>query len=384
MKLNIGVIFGGVSLEHDLSIVTAVQAMTNINKDNYEVVPIYITKTGEMYTGGCLKFIDTYKDFELIKRYAKKITIVSKDRRYILQTVGLIKREVNEIHLAFPIGHGANMEDGSIMGYLNILGIPYVGNSIYSSAVSQDKAFMKQILSSCNIPTTNFVWFGERFYRNKKHELFKQIDELKYPLIIKPTSLGSSIGIEAITRKEELDSSIEKCFKYDTKLIIEEKIEDLVEYNIAVLLTENGNITSEIEEITTNKEIIEYGDKVSSSLKTDSSVKRKLPADISVKLREEIEITALSVFKLLNMRGCARIDFLYDKTNKKLYVDEVNSMPWCFSHHLWERKNISYQELLNIMIKDAINNEKIKSEMVSEVESDIISKLTANKLKEMK
>ena len=383
MKLKVGVIFGGRSVEHEVSIITAIQAMDNIDTDKYEIVPIYITKDLEWYTGGCLRYIDTFKDFDLIRRYSKKVNLINKDGRFILQTNGLIRREITELHLAFPIMHGANAEDGSIQGYLNMVGIPYVGSNIYSSVLAQDKVFMKQVLSSNSIPVTKFVWFGERFYRNKKNELFKQIDELNYPLIIKPATLGSSIGIEIITRKEELDSTIERAFKYDSKIIIEEMIEDLTEYNCSVLLTKNGNITSEIEELVTNKDIIEYGDKLTLD-NEDSSVKRTLPAKISEKLKEEIELTSLAAFKMLNMRGTARIDFLYDNKRKQLYVDEINSIPWCFAHHLWEARNLSYKELLNIMLEDAITVEVKHQQMITTIENNYLTKINNNKVKEMK
>ena len=385
MKLNVGVIFGGKSVEHEVSIITAIQAMNHIDSDKYEITPIYITKDLEWYTGGCLRYIDTFKDYDLIKRYAKRVNLINKDGRYILQTNSFLKREITELHLAFPIVHGANVEDGTIQGYLNMIGIPYVGSNVYSSATSQDKVFMKQILKANDIPTLNFVWFGERFYRNKKEELFKQIDKLAYPLIIKPATLGSSVGIELIARKEELDSTIERVFQYDNKVIIEEKIEELIEYNCSVLLTSNGNITSEIEEVTTNKEIIEYGDKLAYDESTkDNSIKRTCPANIPEKLRKEIELNSLAVFKLLNMRGTARIDFLYDNKNKKLYIDEINSIPWCYSHHLWEARNISYKELLNIMLADAIAQEVKYQGMTTTIDTDIIKKINTTKLEEMK
>lgn len=385
MKLNVGVIFGGKSVEHEVSIITAIQAMEHIDKDKYEIIPIYITKDLQWYTGGCLKFIDTFKDYDLIRRYAKRVNLINKDGRYILQTNGFIKKEVVELHLAFPIVHGANVEDGSIQGYLNMIGIPYVGSNIYSSVMAQDKVFMKQVMQANNIPVTKYVWFGERFYRNKKEELFKQIDELNYPLIIKPATLGSSVGIEVITRKEEIDSTIERAFQYDSKVIIEEKIDDLTEYNCSVLLTSNGNITSEIEEVTTNKPIIEYGDKfLYNADSDDNSIKRTCPAEISEKLRKEIELNSLAVFKMLNMRGTARIDFLYDNKHKLLYVDEVNSIPWCFSHHLWEKRNISYKELLNIMLADAIAVEIKNQGMTLTLDSEVVEKMNNAKVREMK
>lgn len=384
MKLNVGVIFGGKSLEHEMSIISAIQAMDNIDTEKYNIIPIFITKEREWYTGGSLRYIDTYKDLDLLKRYTKKVNLINKNGRYILQSSGLIKKEINELHLAFPIMEGANCEDGTIQGYLNLIGIPYVGSNIYSSAVSQDKAFVKQILQANNIPVVNFVWFGERFYRNKKEELFKQIDELSYPLILKPATLGSSIGVELITQKEEIDSTIERSFKMDTKIIIEEKIDNIIEYNCSVLLTSNGNITSEIEEITYNKDFRTYNDKFIYEDTDESSIKRVCPAKISEKLKKDIELYSLAVFKILNMRGTARIDFLYDKKNNKLYVNEINNIPFCFSHHLWEARNISYKELLNIMLEDATLNEVKNQSMTLVMDNDVIKKMTNKTIKEMK
>ena len=384
MKLNVGVIFGGKSLEHEMSVITAIQAMNSIDTEKYEIIPIYITKDRQWYTGGALRFIDTYKDLDLLKRYTKRVNLINKDERYILQTNSIIKKEVCELHLAFPMMHGSSGEDGTIQGYLSLIGIPYVGSNIFSAAISQDKSFVKQILKANDIPVINFAWFGERFYRNKKEELFKQIDNLKYPLILKPATQGSSIGIELITRKEEIDSTIERSFKIDTKIIIEEKIEEFVEYNCSVLLTPNGNITSEIEEIITNKDFRTYGDKFIYEDTDESSIKRTCPAKLTDKLRKQIEFYSLSVFKLLNMRGTARVDFLYDKKNNKLYVNEVNCIPFCFAHHLWEARNISYKELLNIMMKDAIDNEVKLQQMTLVMDNDIIKKMTNRTIKEMK
>ena len=384
MKLNVGVIFGGKSLEHEMSIITAIQAMNNIDTDKYDITPIFITKENIWYTGGALRFVDTFKDLNLLKRYTKSINLVNRNGRFVLVTTGVLSREICEIHLVLPIMHGAMGEDGSIQGYLNIIGIPYVGSNIFSTSVSQDKAFVKQILAANDIPVTKFVWFGERFYKNKKSELFKQIDNLKYPLILKPATLGSSIGIQVINQKEEIDSTIERSFSMDTKIIIEEKLSDVIEYNCSVLLTPNGNIVSDIEEIITNNDIRSYNDKFVYEDTDETSIKRTLPAKISDKLRKQIEFYSLSVFKILNMRGTARVEFLYDKKNDKLYVNEINSIPFCFAHHMWESRHISYKELLNILLKDAIDNEVKLQSMTLVMDSDIIAKMTNRTIKEMK
>ena len=384
MKLNVGVIFGGKSLEHEMSIITAIQAMNNIDTDKYDITPIFITKENVWYTGGALRYVDTFKDLNLLKRYTKSINLVNRNGRFVLVTTGVLSREICEIHLVLPIMHGAMGEDGSIQGYLNIIGIPYVGSNIFSTSVSQDKAFVKQILAANDIPVTKFVWFGERFYKNKKSELFKQIDNLKYPLILKPATLGSSIGIQVINQKEEIDSTIERSFSMDTKIIIEEKLSDVIEYNCSVLLTPDGNIVSDIEEIITNNDIRSYNDKFVYEDTDETSIKRTLPAKISDKLRKQIEFYSLSVFKILNMRGTARVEFLYDKKNDKLYVNEINSIPFCFAHHMWESRHISYKELLNILLKDAIDNEVKLQNMTLVMDSDIIAKMTNRTIKEMK
>ena len=249
MKLNIGVIFGGRSLEHELSILTAIQAMDNIDKERYEVVPIYISKDLTIYSGGMLRYIDSYKDFNLINRYARKVNLVNKKGKFILETRGLIKKEHKEIHLAFPMVHGKNTEDGGIIGYLETLGVPFVGSDIYASSTCQDKIFTKQILEASNLPVVDYVHFTDNDYKMDKEEIFKKIDKLSYPLIIKPARLGSSIGIELVGRKEELESSIEKVMQKDDRILIEEYIESRKEYNMAVLLSKGKLIGSIIEEI---------------------------------------------------------------------------------------------------------------------------------------
>ena len=226
MKLSIGVIFGGRSLEHDLSVLTAIQAMDNIDKERYEVVPIYITKDLTFYSGGMLRYIDSYKDFRLIDRYATKVNLINKNGKFILQTTGLIKRVYKEIHLAFPMVHGKYTEDGSIVGYLETLGIPIVGSDIYSSSLCQDKAFTKEVLNGNDIPVVDYVYFSDSDYKLDKEDIFKKIEELSYPLIIKPARLGSGIGIEIVNRKEELESSIEKAMKNDERVLVEEYIAD--------------------------------------------------------------------------------------------------------------------------------------------------------------
>lgn len=382
MKLSIGVIFGGRSLEHDLSVLTAIQAMDNIDKERYEVVPIYITKDLIFYSGGMLRYIDSYKDFRLIDRYATKVNLINKNGKFILQTTGLIKRVYKEIHLAFPMVHGKYTEDGSIVGYLETLGIPIVGSDIYSSSLCQDKVFTKEVLNGNDIPVVDYVYFSDSDYKLDKEDIFKKIEELSYPLIIKPARLGSGIGIEIVNRKEELESSIEKAMKNDERVLVEEYIADRREFNMAVLLSKGKLIGSVIEEIIKD-EPCNYYDKYRKD-NEDDTFKRIFPADISKTLTEEIEKTSKKTYKVLALSGVARIDYVYDNKKKKLYVNEVNTIPNFFSHHLFDDKNIDYRELLGIMIKEAIDKIHKENDMVKDIEDNLFNKVTTKDIKEMK
>lgn len=386
MKLSIGVIFGGRSLEHDLSVLTAIQAMDNIDKERYEVVPIYIAKDLTIYAGGMLRYIDSFKDFRLINRYATKVNIVNKKGKFILETTGLIRREYKEIHLAFPMVHGKNTEDGAIVGYLETLGIPVIGSDIYSSAACQDKVFTKEILRANNLPTIDYVDFTDIDYKMDKEDIFKQIDKLTYPLIIKPARLGSSIGIEVVNRKEELESSIDKVLLNDERALVEEYIANRREFNMSVLLSKGKLIGSVIEEIEKESPCSYYDKyhKDEDDSKEEDSFKRTYPANISKSLAEEIEKTSKKAYKALALSGVAKIDYIYDQKEKKLYINEINTIPNFFSHHLFDDKNIDYRELLGIMIKEAIDKVNKKDTMIKTINDKMFKNVTSKDIRNMK
>ena len=384
MKIKVGVIFGGKSVEHEISIVTAIQAMDKIDTEKYEVVPIYITKDLEWYTGGCLRYIDSFKDYDLIRRYARKVNLINRDNRYILQSIGLFKREINYIDLAFPMVHGAGAEDGSIQGYLEVTGVPYVGSGVYSSAVGQDKVFMKQILEANKIDVVKYDWFTIDDYKNNKEELFQRIDKMHYPIILKPASLGSSIGIEVVKQKEELDSALDRVLKYDDKALAEELLEDIREFNCAVLKS-NGKVQiSAVEEIINDKDYRKYSDKFIWDNDDNAVVKREFPANISKKLEEDIKEIALNSFRILNNTGVARFDFFYDNKTKKVYVDEINTIPNFLTHHMWGDLNINYKTLMDLLIEDAISKVKRRDDMNLTIDSDILKKITSRNIKDLK
>ena len=384
MKLKIGVIFGGKSLEHEMSIITALQAMDNIDTDKYEIIPIYITKDLVWYSSGCLRYIDSFNNYNLIEKYATKVNLINKKGRFVLQTAGLIKREFSELHLVIPMVHGAGTEDGSIQGYLEMIGIPYVSNNLCSSSVCQDKVFTKQLLEFNDLPVVKYVWFFDNEYEKNKEVLFKKIDKLDYPLIVKPATLGSSIGIKTVHNKEELDTIIKEVLKYDRKVIIEEKLQNVIEYNISVLKTNDKLFISSIEEIETNLEYRNYTDKYNLENILNGNIVRTVPANIHEKMNDEIIDLAKKTINFLNNTGLSTIDFLYDKNKKKLYIEEINSIPTCFSHHLWEEANISYKELFTIMINDTIKNFNRDNEMITTMDMSVLKNLKNSDIREFK
>ncbi|MDD2392416.1 MAG: ATP-grasp domain-containing protein, partial [Bacilli bacterium] len=267
MKIKVGVLFGGVSVEHEVSIISAVQAMQNMDKNKYEIVPIYMAKDRTWYTGKMLLEIDIYKDFEDLKRYATKVVLVNKEGRFCLQSTGLFKRIVEEIDIAFPIVHGAGVEDGTIQGYLATIGVPVVGSSVLGSALGQDKVIMKQIFESVGIPIVPYLWFFDDEYLNNAEEITKQVKKLGYPVIVKPASLGSSVGITVIKKEEDLEVGIMDAITYDSKIVVEKMVDNLVEVNCSVLGDYKFQQTSVLEEVMSTEEFLTYNDKYLSGTK---------------------------------------------------------------------------------------------------------------------
>ena len=222
MRLNIGVIFGGKSVEHEISIISAIEAMANIDDNKYKVVPIYIDKDNTWYYGEHLKDILHYRDIDLVKRYAKKVSLVKRGKSFILESQGFFKKNICVIDMVIPLGHGAYLEDGSLQGYLNMLGVPFTGSNVLASAIGQDKVIQKQLLEKHGIPVCKYVWFYDYEFEKNKKDVLQKIETLNYPLYVKPSSLGSSIGINVVKNEKELLKAIREAIIFDTKIIVEE------------------------------------------------------------------------------------------------------------------------------------------------------------------
>ena len=366
MKLRVGVIFGGVSVEHEVSIISAVQAMKQIDEEKYEVIPIYIGKDREWYTGKLLKNIEVFSDLDLMKKYASNVVLYNKKDDFVLVKKKGFKRVVDYVDLILPIVHGTNVEDGTLQGYLEMIGIPYVGSNVFAAAIGQDKVFQKQIFSSSNIPVSDYIWFFDYEYKENEEEILKKIKKLGYPVMVKPARLGSSVGISKVKSEKDIKEALEEAIKYDEKILVEKVVENLIEVNCSVLGNYQSMEASELEEVMGVDEFLSYrdkylgdgGKKTGGSSKGMASTNRILPARLNEKMTNEVKELSKKAFKVLNASGVVRIDYLIDKKTNKIYLNEVNTIPGSLSSYLWKAKKKNQTELFDDLIAIAIDNKK--------------------------
>ena len=389
MKIKLGVIFGGESVEHEVSIISAIQAMNKMDSEKYEIIPIYITKDRQWYTGEMLKEIDVYSDLSLVKKYAKNVVLYEKNGRFVLQNKKGFKGIVKELDIVFPIVHGTNVEDGVLQGYLQSLGIPFVGGDVYASVVGQDKVFMKQVFEAQKLPVCKYMWFYDSEYEEEPDVIFADVKKLGYPVIVKPATLGSSVGIKTAQNQDELKVAIDDAVKYDNKIVVEKLVEDLMEVNISVLGNYENQQVSAIEQVIPTKDFLTYEDKYIGSGKSKGklggkfktskgmvSASRVIPAPIEDKMKEEIETVAVDAFKALGSSGVVRIDFLVDKKTGKVFINEVNNIPGSLSFYLWEPIGKDYTELLDDMINIGIRDYKKRIAKTHSFETNILKGFT--------
>lgn len=393
MKIKIGVIYGGETVEHEVSVISALQAMNNLNEDKYDIVPIYISKDRIWYTGHMLRDIEFYKEFEDEKKYATKVMLYKKGKTFLLQrTTGLFRKDITDLDVILPVVHGNNVEDGSLAGLLDSIGIPYVGSHVLGGALGQDKVVMKQVMESVNLPIVPYTWFYDSEYLDNKENVLKEIKKIGYPVIVKPATLGSSIGIEVAKNEKDIESKIEDAMEYDTKIVVEKVIENLTEVNASVLGNYEYQKVSPLEEVMGEDEILSFADKYLGNAKSKgtaskgmASTSRIVPARISEKLTKEIQDTTKQVFKVLNLSGVCRVDFLIDNKENKFYVNEPNTCPGSLSFYLWKEAGMKYSELLDEMVSIAIKEYKHKNQKTMSFKSSIFDGFNGSKgLKGMK
>lgn len=381
MKTKVAMIFGGKSVEHEVSVITGIQAIMNMDTEKYEVIPVYMTKKNEMYIGEEIGNIEAYKDIDGLLKKSQRVIMLNEGDKvqfmpYPVKKFG--KNNAVEIDIAFPVVHGTNVEDGALQGYLKTLGIPFVGCDVTASAVGMDKYIMKTVLKENNVPVLDAFLYTLSDYAEIDTMMDHIEAKLGYPVIVKPVNLGSSVGISVAKDRIDLAQSIDDAFRYSTKVLVEHAITNLREINCSVLGDENEAFASECEEPLHTKDILSYEDKYINNAKGSgskgmASVARKIPADLSPEKREEIRNMAVRAFKALGCNGVSRIDFMIDEDNGHLYFNEINTIPGSLAFYLWEPIGISYKELLDKMVWLALKRARTEERITFTFDTNILN-----------
>lgn len=385
MKIRLAVLFGGQSVEHEVSVISAVQAMYSLNKEKYDIYPVYITKENVFYTGEALFEIERYKDLPALLSSCQRVIFVNHGGKTVLEQYPakkLGKSFSQVIDAALPIVHGTNVEDGALQGFLQTLGLPYAGCDVVSSAVGMDKYVMKTMLQTSGIPVLPGVCFHAKdFYRDASETLDMIELEIGYPVIIKPVNLGSSVGIGIAKNRTELEEAVENAASYAQRILAEHAIQQLREINCSVLGDYITARASVCEEPVSGGEILSYDDKYTGGTKGMSAASRMIPAPLTEEETETIQLLAVKTFRALCCSGVARIDFMMDKETGDVYVNEINTIPGSLSFYLWEPSGLSYGALLDELIDLALKRERERKQLHFSYDTNLLSQNSLRSLK---
>ena len=362
-KIRVGVLFGGRSGEHEVSLTSAKGIIEAMDKEKYEIVPIGITKAGQWLAGGDVhrRLIDAAAGQPVIGDHLKQAE-PSPERSLTLPIA-----ETGPLDVVFPVLHGPLGEDGSVQGFLELAGLPYVGAGVMASAVGMDKAICKQVFQAQGLPIVPYLSFLRRRWHAQADDVITECEaNLNYPMFVKPANLGSSVGIHKAKRRVELRAGLQDAARYDRKLIVEQGLEAR-EIEISVLGNDEP-IASLPGEIIPSREFYSYAAKY-----IDDASKLLIPAPLTAEKTELVQHLAIAAFKALDCSGLARCDFLLDRATDELYLNELNTMPGftpiSMYPKLWAASGLSYRELIDRLVELAF--ERYEESQRSETSFDI-------------
>jgi len=378
LKLKVAVIFGGISPEHEVSIITAIQAMASMPK-KFECLPLYVTKSGEILAGEHLKSIDSYQNMPLLEKMAERVALPSSpsNRSLISLKSSLFKKSAKPFDLIFPCFHGGVGEGGWIQGLAEFYGVPLVGTGLTGSSLGMDKIAMKNVFDGADIKQAPFIWFYRHGWYSKQATFVKSIESrLKYPLFVKPSRGGSSIGTTCAKSKVELIRAIDLAAALDTRIVVEEGIVGAHEINISVMGNAGHDLECSVceEVFHEGSEFLDFKNKYLTGEGAEgmANMFRQIPAQIDKQISAKIESTAKLVFNLFDCSGLVRLDFLVK--GKDVYCVEINTIPGCLSFFLWEKSGYTYPELLSHLIDLAL----IKHQEIAQLQTDFASPILTN------
>lgn len=383
MKTNVGVFFGGRSVEHEISVLSALQAIAAMDRDKYTVIPVYISKQGRWYTGPELLDTDNYRNPEALLRSCTEVylrPLYGDNTLYKCRRPLLGSDRVCSLDVIIPVLHGTGGEDGTFEGMIEMTGIPYAACSPLSSANGMDKITMKMILSACGIPVVDYVWFTDRQWGTSRQQLIERAEEaIGYPVIVKPADLGSSVGISQARDRAQLEQAIDTACQYSTRIIVEHMIRDLKEINCSVLGTADQHRTSVCEEPLRTGEFLSYRDKYMGGGKSAEgskgmqSTRRRIPAELPEQVSEQIRRYASETFRVLSCTGVARVDVMIDGADGGIYVNEINAIPGSLAFYLWEASGVKFSELMDTLVNLALKRKSHLEQKTTSYEQNIFN-----------
>ena len=380
MKTRIGVFFGGRSTEHEISVISASQAMHAINREKYEVIPVYITKQGHYYSGDALFDVANYRDVPALLARCQEVYMRPIYGDYNIYKVknSIFGTDVYAtLDVVIPVLHGSNVEDGIFEGLLQTIGIPYAGCDVLASANGMDKITMKMILQANGVPVVDYTWFTDREWSAKRDDIISSIESrLGYPVIVKPANLGSSVGIGRARNREQLIGRINDAGRYSARLIVEHMVDDLQEINCSVLGDCDECQASVLEEPIKSGEILSYTDKYmggTKGAKGMQSAQKRIPAELPAEVTRRIQFLAGETFRVLSCHGVSRIDFILDRSCGEIYVNEINTIPGSLSFYLWEATGIPFDSLMDRLVALALKRKRQQGKKTVSYDQNIFS-----------
>ena len=361
---NIGVIYGSRTCEHDVSIISALQAAQALDKKKYNVTYIYIGREGTWYTGEALADVKFYEHFDPEK--VTRVLPAGENSKLVLYHLpekkklfgGVAAERVAVLDVVMPVLHGLNGEDGTLQGMLELFDVPYTSAGVMGSAVGMDKITMKLLFKGCGFPVVEGVWFDRgRWSRERDGVMDECEDKLGFPLIVKPANLGSSIGINIAHDRNQLEDAIETAAAYDHRILVEKAVTPLREVNCSVLGYGDHVETSELEMPVTQEEFLTFEGKYTRNAKGAggmASQVRIIPAPISEQAAQTVRDLAVRAFRAMDLKGVVRIDFILDK-DENVFINEANTIPGSLAFYLWEPKGIPFAALLDGMVECAFS-----------------------------
>lgn len=384
MKTNVAVFFGGRSVEHEISVISALQAINAFNAEKYNIIPIYISKQGRWYTGLKLLDIRNYRNMEQLVAQSEEVYMRPEYGDYNLYKAnpggGLFGKKnpvVAELHVAVPVLHGTHCEDGIFEGVLETIGIPYAGCDTLSSANGMDKITMKMILRAEDIPVVDYVWFTDHQWQKERDAILDKVEKkLGYPVIVKPANLGSSVGISKAKDHASLTMAIENATKFAERIIVEHMVEQLKEINCSVLGDADDHQSSVCEEPIKTGDFLSYEDKYMGGTKTNAGMQssdKRIPADLPEEVSEKIRHIAGETFRVLSCHGVSRVDVMIDEADGNIYVNEINTIPGSLSFYLWEASGISFEQLMDRLVELALKRKRLQDRKTFTYDSNIFA-----------